>query len=197
MIKRRANWPKLSWKLQPAVPTELMPVTTATRTFQVEHVIIRSTKSFSEVRTTLERSLPKLNPEITSLIASGDTKQLLEKLEAGPELAIFHTRDHGSLLRITGQARQAVQYDIGNPLTASMMTRHQLAAGLYAPLRVVLYEDQDGGSVFEYDRPSSLFGQFGQQVNEIANGLDVALDRAESVCSLLSQHSNRQRTFFR
>ena len=107
-----------------------------------------------------------------------NTKQLLEKLEAGPELAIFHTRDHGSLLRITGQARQAVQYDIGNPLTASMMTRHQLAAGLYAPLRVVLYEDQDGGSVFEYDRPSSRSGQFGQQVNEIANGLDVALDRA-------------------
>ena len=59
------------------------------------------------------------------------------------------------------------------------MTRHQLAAGLYAPLRVVLYEDQAGGSVFEYDRPSSLFGQFGDpQVNDVARGLDVALERA-------------------
>jgi uncharacterized protein (DUF302 family) len=156
-------------------------VTTTTRIIQVEHVIIRSTKSFAEVRGTLEHSLPKLNPEITSLMASEDAKQLREKLEAGPELAIFLSRDHGGLLRITGHARKAVQYEIGNPLTASRMTRHQLAAGLYAPLRVVLYEDQEGGAVFEYDRPSSLFGQFGdQQVNDVAHGLDVALDRALS-----------------
>ena len=94
-------------------------MTTITRTIQVEHVIIRSTKNFAEVRATLEHSLPKLNPEITSLIALGDTKQLQEKLEAGPELAIFLFRDHGSLLRITGHARKAVQYEIGNPLTAS------------------------------------------------------------------------------
>ncbi len=156
-------------------------MTTTTRTIQVEHVIIRSTKSFAELRAKLESSLPRLNPEIASLIASGDTQQLQKKLEAGPELAIFLSRDHGSLLRITGQARKAVQYDIGNPLTASRMTRHQLAAGLYAPLRVVLYEDHEGGSVFEYDRPSSLFGQFGdQQVNDVARGLDVALERALS-----------------
>jgi hypothetical protein len=29
--------------------------------------------------------------------------------------------------------RNAVQYEIGNPLTASMRTRHQLPAALYAP----------------------------------------------------------------
>jgi uncharacterized protein (DUF302 family) len=170
-------------------------VTTTTRTIQVEHVIIRSTKSFAEVRTTLEHSLPNLNLEITSLLASGDTKQLQEELEAGPELSIFLFRDHGSLLRITGHARKAVQYDIGNPLTASRMTRHKLAAGLYAPLRVVLYEDQEGGSVFEYDRPSSLFGQFGdQQVNDVAHGLDAALDRALSHATSSASTSNRQFT---
>jgi len=31
---------------------------------------------------------------------------------------------------------KAIQYEIGNPLTAERMTRHVLAAGLYAPLRV-------------------------------------------------------------
>jgi len=154
-------------------------VTTTTRIIQVEHVTIRSTKRFADARAKLERSLPQLNPEIPSLMASGDAKRLHEKLEAGPELAIFLSRDHGGLLRITGQPRKALQYEIGNPLTASKMTRHQLAAGLYAPLRVILYEDQEGGSVFEYDRPSSLFGQFSdQQVDEVARGLDVALERA-------------------
>lgn len=154
-------------------------MTTTTRTIQVEHVTMRSSKAFADVRAKLEHSLPQLNPEITSLMASGDARELQEKLEAGPELAIFLSRDHGGLLRITGHARKAVQYEIGNPLTASKMTRHQLAAGLYAPLRVVLYEDQEGRSFFEYDRPSSLFGQFGdQQVDEVAHVLDVALERA-------------------
>jgi len=120
-----------------------------------------------------------LSPEVSSLIVTADAKKLRETLEAGPELSIFLFRDHGSLLRIAGEARKAVQYEIGNPLTASKMTRHQLAAGLYAPLRVLLYEDQGGGSVFEYDQPSSLFGQFrDQQVDGVARGLDLALERA-------------------
>ena len=152
---------------------------TTTHTIQVEHVIIRSSKSFADVREKLEHAVPNLNPEITSLMVSGDTKWLQENFEAGPELAIFLSRDHGGLLRITGQPRKAMQYEIGNPLTASEMTRHQLAAGLYAPLRIVLYEDQDGRSVFEYDRPSSLLEQFGdQQVDDVAHGLDLSLERA-------------------
>ena len=166
-----------------------------THNIQVEHIIIRSTKSFADVRANLEQLLPQLNPKIPSLMVSGDTKRLQEKLDAGPELAIFLSRDHGGLLRIAGQARKAVQYEIGNPLTASKMTRHQLAAGLYAPLRVVLYEDQEGGSVFEYDRPSSLFGQFGdQQVNDVARGLDVALERTLSHATSSASTSDGQST---
>jgi hypothetical protein len=80
------------------------------------------------------------------------------KLERGPELSIFNSRVHGGLLQIAGQPRKAVQYDIGNPLTASRMSQHQLPASLYAPLRVVLYENEAGCATFEYDRPSSLFG---------------------------------------
>ena len=60
----------------------------------------------------------------------------------GPKLSIFEERDHGALLQIVGNIRNAVQYEIGNPLTASKMTRHQLPAALYAPLRVVLFEDE-------------------------------------------------------
>jgi len=85
------------------------------------------------------------------------------KLEGVPELWIFDRRDHGGLLQITGEPRKAVQYDIGNPLTASRMTQHQLPAALAAPLRVVLYENRAGGATFECDRTLSLFGQFGEE----------------------------------
>ena len=146
---------------------------------QVEHVTIRSTMPFTEVKANLEHRVPKVNEEIGKLRATGETERLKQLLEDGPELSIFLFRDHGGLLRIIGRPSKAVQYEIGNPLTASKMTRHRLAAALYAPLRVVLYEDETGGSIFEYDKPSSLFGQYGdEQVSAVARGLDGALDCA-------------------
>ena len=58
------------------------------------------------------------------------------------------------------------------------MTRHQLPASLYAPLRILLYENEAGRAVFEYDRPSSLFGQFGdERVTAVGRELDASLER--------------------
>jgi Domain of unknown function DUF302 len=86
-----------------------------------------------------------------------------KKLEGVPELWIFNRRDHGGLLQITGERRKAARYDIGNPPTANRMTQHQLPAALFAPRRVVLYENRIGGATFECVRTLSLFGQFGEK----------------------------------
>ena len=103
----------------------------------------------------------------------------LRELEASPPLSIFGFRDHGALLVIAGLRRRAVQYDIGNPLTAPKMTRHQISAGLYSPIHVLLREDSDVGVAFEYDRPASVFGQFGdEEVDMVARQLDQDLQSA-------------------
>ena len=151
------------------------------RTIEVPHVVIVSQKAAADVRTSLETLIPPIDEEISLLLSDGVTDRLKQRLGAVPELSIFLKRDHGVLVGLYGKARNAVQYEIGNPLTASMMTRYRLAAGLYAPLRVIIYEKDDGGSCIEYDLPSSLFGQFGDdRVVEVARGLDVALARALS-----------------
>ena len=148
------------------------------RTIQVEHVMIKSRKPFAEVRAALESLVPQLDTLIFVLLQRGESERARTELEGGPELSIFSSRDHGALLQITGQSRKALQYDIGNPLTASRMTRHQLSASLYAPLRVVLYENEAGHATFEYDRPSSLLGQFGdERVTAVARELDAKLER--------------------
>ena len=47
---------------------------------------------------------------------------------------------------------------------------------LYAPLRVVLYENDAGRATFEC-RPSSLFGQFeDQRATAVARKLDASLE---------------------
>ena len=86
---------------------------------------------------------------------------------AGPSgFMLFGTQNHGQLLRLAGQKRKAVQYVVGNPLIALQMTQHDIRASLYAPLRVLIYEDESGKTWLEYDRPSSLFGQFGNDQHQ-------------------------------
>lgn len=56
------------------------------------------------------------------------------------------------------------------------MTCHQLSAGLYAPIRVLLSESEDGLVAFAYDRPVSVFGQFNDtEVDLVALELDRQL----------------------
>ena len=151
----------------------------AAQTIAVQHVRISSGRSFAEVRRRLEGTLPKLDASIVEALRGGDQKRASEYDQYGPRLSIFEQRDHGALLQTFGGRRNALQYEIGNPLTASKMTRYQLPAALYAPLRVVLYEDEHGKGVFEYDKPSSFFGQYGdERVTEVGRYLDVALEAA-------------------
>jgi uncharacterized protein (DUF302 family) len=147
------------------------------QTIAVEHIRISSERSFAEVRRKLEGTVPKLDTGIADALRSGDQKSARDYEEKGPRLSIFGERDHGALLQIAGKRRNAVQYEIGNPLTASKMTRHQLAAALYAPLRVVLFEDEQGRGILEYDRPSSFFSQYGDEgVTEVGRYLDATLE---------------------
>jgi hypothetical protein len=124
----------------------------------------------------LKGTVPKLDASITDVLRSGDQRRAQEYEENGSKLSIFVERDHGALLQITGSRRNALQYDIGNPLTTSKMTRHQLPAAFYAPLRVVLFEDEKGRGIFEYDKPSCFFGQYGdERVTKVGRYLDDAL----------------------
>ena len=56
------------------------------------------------------------------------------------------------------------------------MTMHDVRAALYVPLSIVIYENANGVVVVDYDQPSSLLGQFGnQEILEVAESLDQKL----------------------
>lgn len=148
------------------------------RTIQIAHVMIPCNRSFEDAKAALEHAVPPLDPTFQTLLKSGDHKAALEALQGLPPLNNFTVppRDFGRLLNVLDKKVKAVQYEIGNPLTATSMTRFELGIGLYAPVRVLLREDQDGKALFEFDRPSSMMGQFGDKgVDEVAGALDEAL----------------------
>jgi uncharacterized protein (DUF302 family) len=149
--------------------------------FTVDHVCLTTDKPFEEVAQSFERQLGRFDPEVSkSLAGGGDLAAVKAKLEAmaGPSgFMLFSTSDHGTLLRLAGQKRKAIQYVVGNPLFAMQMTQHDIRASLYAPLRVLLYENEEGKTCLEYDKPSSLFGQFGNdRISPTAAMLDKKLE---------------------
>lgn len=154
-------------------------VKVSSKLISVEHVRITSRRTFNEVRIAIEAEIPKLDENIRVLLSTGDQDRIREIDEHGPKLFMFLWRNHGELLEIAGRKRNAMQYEIGNMITASKMTRHDLGASLYAPLRIALHETEAGDVVFEYDKPSTLFGQFGdEKISEVARSLDHELEAA-------------------
>jgi uncharacterized protein (DUF302 family) len=146
--------------------------------FTVAHVRRVTDKPFEEVAEAFERRLGRFDPDVYKSVATTvDSEQARARFEAmvGPSgFMLFTTHNHGALLRLAGQKRKAIQYVVGNPLFALQMTQHDIRASLYAPLRVLLYENEDGKTCLEYDRPSSLFGQFN---NDRINPTAVMLDQ--------------------
>jgi uncharacterized protein (DUF302 family) len=148
----------------------------------VEHIQVVAEKPIDQVTKAFEQQLGRFNEDTYwSLAAGEDVEAARAKLEAmvGPSgFMLFRTSDHGSLLRLVGQKKRAIQYLVGNPLFAIQMTEHDIRASLYAPLRVLLYQDEHEKTCVEYDKPSSLFGQFGNaKVTEVAAMLDRKLEQ--------------------
>jgi uncharacterized protein (DUF302 family) len=148
----------------------------------VDHVCVVTDKPFEQVVKAFEQQMGQFDPEVyKSLSAGEDAAKVRAKIEAmvGPSgFMLFRTSDHGALFRLVGQNRKALQYLVGNPLFAIQMTQHDIRAALYAPLRVLVYENELGKTCVEYDKPSSLFGQFGNaKVTDVATMLDRKLER--------------------
>jgi uncharacterized protein (DUF302 family) len=114
--------------------------------------------------------------------------EALKSMEGEQGFMIVSMFDHGADLLMVGQRRKAKQYLIGNPLVAIQLTRYDIRAALYAPLRVLVFESEAGRTVVEFDQPSTLFGQFGR--SEVTTGAvesDEKLDRVIAKAAMVEQ----------
>jgi uncharacterized protein (DUF302 family) len=144
----------------------------------VEHITIKTMKPYPEVKAGIEK-LGRLDDSVRALLAKNDIEGLraaLKRVAGEDGLAIHYVALHGDLLALKGQRRPLTTYYIGNVLSATEMTNVNPAAGLYAPLRVVVYANEQGGTTMEYDRPTSMFGQFkNAEIDAMAKSLDERL----------------------
>lgn len=162
-------------------PPNKTPFVISASTIRVLHRTLAIDADFETFIGALEKILGHLPPDIQQDIIQRPqvAEERLKAAEGAQGLMIFLVLDHGAALNMVGARTNAKQYLIGNPLTAIQMSQHDIRAALYAPLRVLVYEQKAGRTTVEYDQPSSLFGQFGREdVRRVALTLDAKLERA-------------------
>ena len=144
-----------------------------------EHVSIRS---FEEVVSTFESAVGSV--EDTGFPALLASTKSAEEFEASVQSRVgssgfmrFLTVDHGAWLTRIGLKARARMYTIGNPLIARSMLKHDIAAGLNVPVRLMIYQDSVSRTTrLIYDLPSSLMsGLQNEKVAAAAKKLDAKL----------------------
>jgi uncharacterized protein (DUF302 family) len=69
---------------------------------------------------------------------------------------LFGTFDHGAWIKKTGIDRNVLRVVIGNPLIAITMLRHDVTAGLFAPVELLIAAEDNDRSSLIYVVPSTL-----------------------------------------
>ena len=119
-----------------------------------------STRSFADVVAALKDDVGHTPVDIEGIAtATTDWQSYRESVQAhvGPSgFMLFATLDHGGWIGKAGIDRDVLRVIIGNPLIAITMLRHDVTAGLFAPVELLVTDDGAGGSSVTYVQPSSL-----------------------------------------
>ncbi|MEP9369695.1 DUF302 domain-containing protein [Xanthobacter sp. VNH20] len=113
----------------------------------MEHIKVITPRAYKDVKADIEK-LGRLD-ELRQFIRSNDVESLragAKRIAGEDGLAIHYIALHGDLLALKGEKRELITYYIGNIVSATDMTNIDPAAGLYAPLRVVVYANKEGGT---------------------------------------------------
>ena len=145
---------------------------------KVQHRSLLIERGYEEFTGRLEQILGRFVPAKLKGLTPDGAMEALKSMEGEQGFMIINIFDHGADLLMVGERRKAKQYLIGNPLVAIQITRYEIRAALYAPLRVIVFESEPSRTVVEFDQPSTLFGQFGRdEVTAGAVESDGKLDR--------------------
>jgi uncharacterized protein (DUF302 family) len=155
----------------------------------VERIDAVSSLSFIQLATAFEALIPTADlSAFERMVASRSEPKEVERAVEGMVgklgFVALAKINQGPLVSLLGNPKEMTLYLIGNPVLANRMYEQHRAVGLYAPLRVSIYQGSDRRAHITYERPSGLLAQFNNQVvREVASVLD---QRMEELITLLA-----------
>lgn len=135
-------------------------MSTSEITFQGVRARYESAKTYDELVTALLADIGEKPVPINDFATAADDWQSYQRLvepHVGPSgFMLFGLFDHGAWIKKAGIKRKVLRVILGNPLIAITMLRHDVTAGLFAPVEVLLVDEREGHSSLTYVKPSSL-----------------------------------------
>jgi hypothetical protein len=124
-----------------------------------------------------EQAVPAFDAaHIRDITENGGTwKDIVSAVAANApnEMMRYETLDMTALYATTDHRTKAIEYSVGNHVIAEQMVRRDPKILLYAPLRILVYGDADGGAVISIDRPSTVFASLGvREIDDVGSFLD-------------------------
>ena len=157
----------------------------------IKHVVVASRQPYDQAIEALEARLgppqdwAAVGQQAAAAHASWEEfTQAVEVHIGASGLTRFYQVEHSFLLSLSGKTSRATQYTIGNPLLATQMTRYLPEAGLYAPLKLVIYEDEEPRTFVAYDSFVSLLAQY--QREEIAHVAQLVEQKLEALIAAVT-----------
>ena len=137
-------------------------MTSSTETRTVRRLTIDIDASYDDFRARYEEAAPAYDLA-ARLSRLPDWEAATEDVEQAAPYGFlrYGTIDASPVFAVAGHKARSVIYLMGNHLIAETKYRHNPGIMLYAPLRLALYEDLDGGAHLSIDQPSDQFGSFG------------------------------------
>jgi uncharacterized protein (DUF302 family) len=136
---------------------------TANRPFDGVRTVITTSVGFDEVLERLRAQMGRGSvQEIVALAKTHITeaeyiRNVQERFVGESGFILFTEIDHGGWLPKFGINRRSVRWILGNPLIAVTMIQHDITAGLFAPVELLVTEAENGhGATVTYVRPSTL-----------------------------------------
>jgi uncharacterized protein (DUF302 family) len=124
------------------------------------------------------RELLNFKPPATATLSSVTSRY---QAQAGPAgFMQFHEFNHGGWIRLfnVGGGLRMKRILLGNPLIAITMLRHDLNAGMYVPVEILVRELEEG-TMLVWFLPSSLIAgcSDNEELGKAARALDAMLER--------------------
>lgn len=160
------------------------PLTARITNFTVEHVVIPSRRSYDEVigavegRIGLYGNWEVIPHQLRAMNASWEqVADITGPLIGTSGFTAFVKMEQGVLLSLIGKPKRITQYVLGNHMIGVMMIEEQPEVGLYAPPKLLVYEDYSGQTFIAYDRIASFVKQYqNEQVSTIALLVDQKME---------------------
>jgi hypothetical protein len=141
-----------------------MTVQITKTSFDCELVTIHSKRSFADLISRIEATFQYYDPKaLRDLTAEGDTEKLaayVKQVGEPTEFAIFFSLDQGSTQRLAGIPIESRFYLFGNATIAQGLFRYSARAGLGAPVRFCVSQQDGEDARIDIDLPTSFFSQF-------------------------------------